>query len=410
MGTVLVAAIVAVGAVFTLLTVGIAFGRVLCGLREWWYRRRRAVLEPVITRDLAVCGRSPRETLRPAMRPGDRPLVLRILLEQVQRVRGLARERLGAALDELGYVSRWIAALRSARWWKRADAAEKLGLAYARRALEPLVQILEDPVPEVRLRAARALTALGGRAASRPLVEALARPDRWSAIRVADLLSGAGRAAVEELVEAWDSLSRPARLAALDILGQVRDLSVGPFLVRCLNESVDSDERARAAHALGVLADPAARDALVAALGDATWPVRAMAAKALGRLGSRDAVDELVGALSDRAWWVRANAAEALRSLGREGLRALTGVLDSSDRFARQHAVMMLQDAGVIDSMAEALASGEAAERDRALRFLQRLREEGHRSLIQGLACNHPRARRDVEMLLAPFGVPGAGS
>jgi HEAT repeat protein len=403
---VLVTVILVMGTLFLLLLLALGLGGLAQELREAWYRRRRRRLEPVLVREVVLGGRPALEALGPLLRPGDRGLLLRLLLEQLPLVRGAARQCLGRALEELGFVEEWIEALRSPRWWRRAESAENLGLARSERAVGPLVTALEDPVPEVRLRAARALGCLGGHAALGPLVEALAHPDRWSALRIADILTSAGREAVEEIVERWESLDVPARRAAVEVLGQVRELSALPFLLTCLRDSEDPELRARSAHALGLLADPAAAGALALALEDPRWPVRAMAAKALGRLGGRRAVPPLAAAVSDGAWWVRANAAEALRSLGAEGLAALKGILDSEDRYARHQALMMLQEAGILDEMAASLLSDSETERGEARHFLGRILEEGRRDLLRGLAERQPVAavRREIEkMLLRPL-------
>lgn len=410
MQTVLVTAILVMGTLFLVLLLVLGLGGLAQKARETWYRRRRLVLEPVLVREIVLGGRPADESLRPFLRLGDRTLILRLLLEQAPLLRGEARERLGEALESLGFVETWIEGLRSPRWWRRAEAAEKLGLAGSHRAVESLVAVLDDPAPEVRLRAARALGTLGGEAALRPLVEALSRPDRWSVLRIADILASAGREAVEEIVDRWEELDVPARRAAVEVLGQVRELSAVPFLLTCLRESEDADLRARAAHALGLLADPESCEVLVGALSDPQWPVRAMAAKALGRLGARRSVAPLADAVSDGAWWVRANAAEALRNLGSEGLAALKAILDSEDRYARHQALMMLQEAGIIDEMAGALTSDSERERHDARHFLVRILEEGRRDLLRGLAAGHPQAtvRREIEkMLLRPLASGG---
>src|SRR5262249_57560663 len=94
-----------------------------------------------------------------------------------------------------------------------------------------------------------------GRAAVRPLVEALARPSRWSTLRVADILSRMGEEAAEEIRIAWPRLTRPARLASLDILGKLHRLE-SMELISGVLRNADADERARAAHPLGMTGAP----------------------------------------------------------------------------------------------------------------------------------------------------------
>src|SRR5207249_10637684 len=118
-----------------------------------------------------------------------------ILSDHATRVRGVARERISQAFEELGFVDRYLEGLRARRWWRRADSAERLGLARSERAIDALVARMEDPVPEVRMRAAKSLGEIRGRAAVRPLVEALSRPSRCSTLRVADIRSRIGEEA-----------------------------------------------------------------------------------------------------------------------------------------------------------------------------------------------------------------------
>jgi len=331
----------------------------------------------------------------------DRRVLEAILLENLQLVRGIEHDRLARALDELGFVDRNLHGLNSRRWWRRADAAEKLGLAGARRAIDPLAHALRDQVPEVRMRAAKALGLLGGTASARQLIHALGAPDRWSMIRIADILIGMGRHVVDELILAFPQLTRQGKLAALDIVGRVRSVQVTPWLVQRLDEH-DHDVRARACHALGCIGDLETGAVLVTALNDSAWPVRAMAAKALGRMRYTRGIDALTSALGDCEWWVRSNAAHALKAMGAEGARVLENVLGGHDRFACQQAVLMLQELGVVDARVHQLAHPDPGRRAEAIVFVNRVVHAGQTGRLEQLAAEHPevRVRLTLETLL----------
>jgi len=402
-----------------LITVIVGLGLVFCGLtvaivankawREDVQRRRRklrGVLEP---RVLAYA-----HGMQPALVPllgvpvgrAERVVLEEILLDHAQRVRGIEQEKLTRALEELGSIDSLLRRLRSRRWWQRADAAEKLGLAGAPRVCEQLVPCMGDPSSEVRMRAAKALGALGGTSPVRELVHALNEPNRWSTIRLADILTSMGRGVVDELVSYFDSLKLPGKLAALDILARIRPLHVVPWLEARL-DAPEADVRARACHALGAVGDPRTAPVLVGALADPAWPVRAMAAKALGRLGRDEAVAPLADALRDPEWWVRSNAARALRALGSRGAEALEKTLDSDDRFAREQAVLMMEEMGRIDERVRGLIAVQAAERDRAVWFVKRLVVMGQTGRLRVLATESPSAAlREALAALLP---PGAG-
>jgi HEAT repeat protein len=344
--------------------------------REWREaaeRRRRALLEPAVFQYVHESGhRAIQDSLPKPPRRGDRRLAEAILLDAARVVKGESAGRVTAAFEALGSARLSIQALRSRRWWRRAEAAERLGLMRTRTAIDPLIAAMGDPEEEVRIRAARALGLIRGTTSIRPLVKALGDPSRWSAIRVAEILIRVGAEAVEELLAAYEGLPHHGRVSALDILGRIKSLKAVPLLRRSLQDP-SADLRARAAHGLGRIGDPAFAADLMPALKDADWPVRAMAAKALGQVGARGAIPALSEALADRQWWVRANAGEALRALGPEGRDALIRMLDAPDTYARHQAVAQLEEGRIVDDYVSDIASPDPVRRDAAIRFIEKV-------------------------------------
>ena len=341
--------------------------------REAMGRRRRATLEPVVFAYTEGSGDDPisRHLPRPLL-PRDGHLVRTILLDAAGLVKGGARDRITTAFEELGFVGECIRALQSRRWWRRAEAAERLGLMRSRSAVEALIATMNDPIGEVRIRAARALGIIRGETSIRPLVQALADPNRWSAIRLAEILIEVGPEAVDELLAAYRELPRHAQISALEVFGRVRSQKAGALLRRSLKDP-HPDLRARAAHALGLIGDPSSLNDLVAALEDDAWAVRAMAAKALGRIGGSDAVPHLCRAIADREWWVRTNAAESLRGLGTAGREALIRMLETEDTYARHQAVAQLEEGGIIDEYVADLVSKDRRKMAAAIRFVEKV-------------------------------------
>jgi HEAT repeat protein len=406
MQRVLVLVILTIAIVFLALTLAIVIGKGVREVREARRRRRRGRLEPV----LLAYAHGDQPSILAALSGGlawrDRPVVEAILLDHVQRVRGIERDRLRRALEELGFVDTYVAGLSSPRWWTRARAAEHLGLAGDRRSTPHLLRALEDDDHDVRLRAAKALAAIGGQAAVEPLAKALSEPSRWSTIRIADILAGMGRPVVRELIDTFPHLSRHGKLAALDILGRIHPHEVVPWLHERLREP-HRDVRARAAHAIGAIGATESAPALRAALADPEWPVRAMAAKGLGRLHDDASIPELCAALRDPEWWVRANAGEALRRIGPRGIEALERMLDDEDRYARHQACLVLESAGVLDRRVAELASSGAG-REAAIVLVERFVRAGQTARLCELAATHrdPLVRRALAQILPLSGVP----
>ncbi|HET9480781.1 MAG TPA: HEAT repeat domain-containing protein, partial [Candidatus Polarisedimenticolia bacterium] len=327
----------AVAAVFLLLLAVIILAKAWRQFVEARLRLRRAELEPAFFK--YVVGTGPIENHLPRrIRHAERVLVEEIFFDLDRVVKGSVRDRAREAFERLGLVDHYLEKLESRRWWARAEAAEKLGMMGSEKATRALVDHMQDPVPEVRVRVARALGLIRTSEALVPLIHALRDPGRWSAIRVAGILIGAGDESVEILLKKFDGLPLHARISAIDIFGRIRSLKATRKLRELLRDG-EPDIRARAAFALGFIGDPNSAPFLIESLKDDSWAVRAMATKALGRLREEASVPALCGALADPQWWVRTNAAEALKNKGGAGVTALLSMLDSKDAYAAQQAV-----------------------------------------------------------------------
>jgi len=407
--TLILGAVITVAGFLALLLgiiVAIKFRRQVHELRR---RRRRAVLEPIILRYTGAADGTLLSFLGEPPAPLDRDVLEWILRDHIQAVRGSARDRLIRAFDELGLVDTYVERLQNGRPWARTDAAEKLGVMRSNRAQEPLAQAMDDPAPEVRIRAAKALGLLGGRGATAKLVAALMKPNLWSALRIADILASMGEESVTGLIEEIDKIPPASRLFVIDIFGRVRSLRAIPMLREQMRDP-EPDIRARAAHALGQIGDPGSVPALLLALKDEAWPVRAMAAKALGRIPGNLQIEGLCSVLTDSQWWVRANAAEALKSKGEAGHRALVGILDSTDAYAREQAVFVLEESGVLEDYVAKLNSDDSTERERASALIERLVQMDCVDHLEDMVADHPDPgiRQNLAGLLDPM--PQRGS
>ncbi len=390
------------GSILVVLSLCIIANKARREIQERRAARMRWKLEPRILDYINGTGER-LAALLPPLKGMERRVVEEVLLDNARFLKGKARERITAACEDLGYVHDRVRQLRNPRWWKRSEAAEKLAAMKSPRVAPDLIALMKDPVPDVRMRAARALGHLEARTSIKPLIEAFRDPDRWSALRIADILGGMGPEAAGELIESFATLPIRARVAAVDCLGRSRSHRAVPLLIKLLSDP-DRDIRARAAHSLGLIGDPNFTPDLLRSLKDPAWPVRAMAAKALGKLGRPEAVPPLREALKDREWWVRINAAEGLRKMGEKGLTALVDAIEAEDRYARHAAVATLEGAGVLDQCVEKLASPDEKEREKALAFIRKIVAAERTGHLMQTAARHAqeKVREQLSRILAP--------
>jgi HEAT repeat protein len=185
----------------------------------------------------------------------------------------------------------------------RTHAAEALGWVGDRRAVEPLIAILEkrgglggkskvtrDSLLSLRIAVVRALGQIGDARAVEPLFAALS--DHYADVRAA---------AVSSLGEIEGPTTEALARALCD-----------------LGSRLDS-VRKTAAEDLGKAGDVRALEPLGVVLRDSEWRVRASAATALGSIPHPRAVELLIGALDDAEHWPRRSAGQALVRLYREG-------------------------------------------------------------------------------------------
>ena len=125
-------------------------------------------------------------------------------------------------------------------------SAEKLGMAGAVWAARDLAgargRRARGPPPR------REGAGGDGRAGRRaPLDPGAGEPNRWSTIRIADILTGMGRPVVEELMDAFPSMTVHGKLAAIDILGRMRSVEAVAWLrARLWNDPTGTCGRAPA--------------------------------------------------------------------------------------------------------------------------------------------------------------------
>ncbi|MBN1272569.1 MAG: HEAT repeat domain-containing protein [Candidatus Aminicenantes bacterium] len=166
------------------------------------------------------------------------------------------------------------------------------------------------------------------------LIEAIRRADNWHARRPhVAALKYIGEPAVDPLIDLLQDPDAGLRDIAAGILGDIGSPRAVDALIKCLSDP-NNNVRFSAVNALGKLHAKKAVDPLLRILeegGSGQTPY--VAAVALGRIGSLKAVDPLIALLNAPRWWVRSGIIAALGQLGSEkAVEPLLELLEKEDQ------------------------------------------------------------------------------
>ena len=311
------------------------------------------------------------------LKKGDMRQIVQVFVELLPKLKGDYVDNVVSLMRELGIQKTSIKALRSKKWWRRADAAAILGYFKDPTVISALEDALDDSEVHVRLEAARSLSRQKAISSVAGLVARLSVVDPSHSLAVREIFRSLGKTAAPGLIAVLESdVPESTKIVSADALGHIGD----PRAVRALLKVFDAGEHAgtpsqvsrhrgfsaspQTAHrnitlqltvmrALSQLYDDDSIKALTTALDDPLWEIRACACECLGQMGERGAISKLEHLLGDNHWWVRYYAANALFNMGASGMSALQRAVAGLSARAREIAGDLLREKGV--PMAEAV-------------------------------------------------------
>lgn len=142
----------------------------------------------------------------------------------------------GAGMDMARAGRVLLAGVHNHRWEVRTAALHVLGMGAFPGITPTLVEALRDPVPAVRLQAARALGHAGDLSALPELIKSLHTADEQVGGQIFHALVHLGNAAVPALMKESESNSPWVRWHCMQALGEICDDRALPVLVRSLND------------------------------------------------------------------------------------------------------------------------------------------------------------------------------
>jgi len=281
------------------------------------------------------------------------------VIELTGKLKGASRTALVGLLLERGTVERTLGRSRRRRPLQRVRAAEMLATLGTGVAAARLYELVDDPDPEVRSAAVRALGRIGGPSVVPALLSALQPPRSVPRRIVAQALLRIGAAATPELIGALAAPEVDVAAAAADVLGVLCVADAAPKLVEVAAGGRDPRLQRAAVAALGRIGAPTALEVAVRAVEPGNPPdLRAAGAQALGRLGHPRAIPLLMEAAGDPVDEIADRAVQALVDLGPAGREALRTLADDPARpgsAAGAAALAYVERAGAPTTRAEQL-------------------------------------------------------
>jgi HEAT repeat protein len=264
--------------------------------------------------------------------------------------------------------------------------APQVWALYKKKDLDGLIEALNDKRGNVYPYAAEALGKLGGEKAIEALIQVM-QDNIFACESAAEALSIIGTPAVEPLIGLLKNKDWVVRKDAAMALGEIGDKRAIDPLIRALadkkKDMASEPVSAEAAEALGKIGDKRAVEPLIKTLEQKTGTARAAAASVLGRFGDNKAVPPLIATLKSKYYKAKIEAATALGELGDErAVEPLIQVLKQKTPIIKESSY----DVSIIRSVAEALGKIGNKQAIDALETLKNISKGYSYYEIQGIA------------------------
>ncbi|MFV0458571.1 MAG: HEAT repeat domain-containing protein [Actinomycetales bacterium] len=268
-------------------------------------------------------------------------------------VRGESRSALIEVLARRGTLVDALRSLGTGRRGQRARAIELLSTCDVASSAPEIIRALQDPAPQVRQVAARALGRLRTPAAVAPLFATVGSNRPVPPRVIATAISRIGVQAHPELKLVLASPNAEQRAVAAEVCGLVGASGTLGMLTQMLEHDPSLEVRIRAARSLGKIGLPWVVPHLVSAC-QARHPagLRSVAARALGEIGSPEALAALSRLATDPHDRLAVNASYALTQVGTEGFASLLRLAEDPGHVQAREAVIVATLRGETDAPA----------------------------------------------------------
>ncbi|MFO7818988.1 MAG: HEAT repeat domain-containing protein [Halanaerobacter sp.] len=268
-----------------------------------------------------------------------------IIMNYLRQLRGETKEKLRDFAEQYGVIDFKIGQLvDSSQWWKKSEAAYALGELGSAKAVEPLLDYLDNKNSDIRYQSALALVKIEGSKYLELAINSLLELDFYPRAVILRLIEEVE----EDIYETMESLINSAEVEKKMIALRALGLKQNYRVLTWIREYIKSQNQdlviasLKAAYQLGDLGDEEYFALLLTTKESPSPQVRSNLARTLEKFRTNKSRRELKDLMTDIHWEVRYNAAQSLLAHGEAGILALSEQLNSSDQFAQDMAWQIL--------------------------------------------------------------------
>lgn len=286
------------------------------------------------------------------------------------------REKAGALLDRLGYISFYEGKFDDRNVITKAFAIDKLGKMRSASSTDKLIPMLKHDDIEIVSVTVRALCKIGSLEGLKGILDRLPvlyEKSLTARKTVEAFLLNFGNRAVPMLLEyAGQSNNAAIKASLLEVLSHIRAGEALPMAVEAFRDE-DPEVRAKALKVVATTAvdeDSFDWEQVIPLVNDPVWFVRLHAARALGKKKYPKALDVLGKLLLDENWRVRNAGAVALTNMADASLDTFADVLRPDDSYIRASVSEEIQKTRYVDRLIENLESADGNIREKSREIL----------------------------------------
>ena len=260
--------------------------------------------------------------------------------EEMIKISGLCKS--------IGLTDELSKRLKSKNWWIVADATRKVGRLKLTELTPLLLNNLQSSEYDVWTTSARALGNMGQiNYLIKLLIEKESTLERWSLIRIGDILIQANQGDFDIIIDHLDNVSALLKGIFIETLGKRKAVKALPVIEKYL-ESDNIELRLKALKAIGEIGITSNENKILELISSSNWLEAVMAIQTAQKCSIRQSIPILLTLISNQNWWVRLRSAEAIYSFGIIGKEKLLWISRfHEDPYAKNMAEKVLLEANL---------------------------------------------------------------